>query len=150
MSNETEKEIYKEYCDVIINALDSNIEKERENIKNINKQYLYGTRSIYDHLNLSESDPCGFFEIMDLTEIELFARAPKTQMINGHKVVAPRYDIPTFGDMCFWLRCANKEGFAQHNAESLMLVEREALAINGWFDNKSDIIEYAKAHRESK
>ena len=132
MTKETGKEIYLEYVNRELNSPHEVIE-----------EYFYYGKPI------SESDeflnglfvPCNF---------DGFTRALKTQMINGHEVIAPRYDMPQRDDMCFWLKYTNKEGFAQYDAQSLMPVEREALSINGWFDKKENVIAYANALRENK
>jgi len=148
MSNETGKEIYKDYVNKY--WFDCNHDQDREELNN---QYLFQwTNTEFktggSYLEVEEKDKSDFIELKGI-QFQFIKRAPKTQMINGNKVVAPRYDMPTLGDMCFWLKYTNKEGFAQYDAESLMPVEREALAINGWFDSKPDIIAYANAHREN-
>ena len=79
-----------------------------------------------------------------------FTRAPKTQMINGHEVIAPMHDMPKSEDYCYWLDFSADSGVCSYDAGSLSESEKQSLSINGWFDNKENAIAYAKAHRESK
>ena len=82
---------------------------------------------------------------------ESFTRKPKTQMINGYEVVAPRYDEPTNKDEpMFILYALDLCGFTAVFWHGLDAIKREAILKNGWFDNSDDAENYANAHREGK
>ena len=81
----------------------------------------------------------------------IIKRKPKTQMINGHEVVAPRYDDdPMFEGKYFWYDPTQNRSFSCKEAELITDCERGNLARNGWFEYVDDVEAYAKAHRESK
>lgn len=127
------KEIYKEYF---------NIEIEKG---------FKGNDYLYDNKELTDVDSWlnGLFVPEDFN---LFTRKPKTQMINGHEVVAPRYDLPERDAQCFWINsiASATSGYAKCSALSLAEHEKLSLSENGWFDNEKDVIAYANAHRENK
>lgn len=79
-----------------------------------------------------------------------FKRVPKKHNINGHEVIAPRYDMPKVGDQCYWINLCYTQRFATYDAESLNEKERIVLTNNGWFDNEKDIVAYTKALLGSK
>ena len=100
-------------------------------------------------LNRRNLKSCDFIELYG-ENVSFIRRKPKTQMINGHEVVAPRYDIPPKDEHCFWVCSSYLSGFGSYDSGSLSKSEKEALAINGWFDNEKDATAYANAHRENK
>jgi len=69
-------------------------------------------------------------------------RKPKTQIINGHEVVAPRYDKPNSGQPIYLYYPLYKEG--------VLHTDHTDNTDFGWFENKSDAIAYANAHKENK
>jgi len=143
MSNE----IYSEY--VVKYWVEEKTQKQRIRL---NQKYTFGAgnRSITGICSDQKKEAGAFFEVRT-SEINSFKRAPKTQMINGHKVVAPRYDEPeNSGDIAYWLNPTFREGIQSYNWESLNKSEREALMVNGYHTSKENIIAYANAHRENK
>ena len=78
-------------------------------------------------------------------------RKPKTQIINGHEVVAPRYDKPTNScDVVYWVFPLEQCGFRSCDFASLCISERDALMINGYYTSKEDASAFIKALRDNK
>ena len=144
MSNENEsgKEIYKEYLCKWVDA-----ENLNEMVK-INESYVFDGRNMVEHLAADKFCNYSMAVINDVDDS--FKRAPKTQMINGRKVVAPRYDMPKTGEQCYWLNLGYTQGFQTYDAESMSYKEKRVLKLNGWFDNENNIVAHVNAHRESK
>ena len=129
MSNETGKKTYLEYVN----------------------DNLYGGSEAdqfhYDGLPLSENSAFYCNGLFVPKALELFTRAPKTQLINGHEVVAPRYDEPDKGVDIFYLDFGQDDGIYKDAYNQMLNTKIQAF---GWFDNKPDAIAYANAHRENK
>ena len=148
MSNETGKEIYKDYVNKY--WFDCKHDQDREELNN---QYLFQwTNTEFktggSYLEVEEKDKSDFIELKGI-QFQFIKRAPKTQMINGHKVVAPRYD-DDFTLEVFALDFIEESGVFQRTRGSLTLANKSGLKLNGWFGNEKHAIAYANAHRESK
>ncbi len=137
MSNKTGVKIYKEYLDRWINAADE--EKQAE----INKSYIWSRATIFDYNKMHDRDGDCLFGLT-FSNLAVFTRASKTQMINGHEVVAPRHDIPSKGK-AFYLDFASSERFAWYASKTLSERVAYLLATNGWFDKEADVVTFANA-----
>lgn len=144
MSNE----IYKEY----VNKYFFGDCKNDSQLQELNGQYLIlwdeneGSISGVDYLRRKGYGGYGFIKLTEV-EFKYISRAPKTQMINGHKVVAPRYDMPESPCYMFYLDASESDGLKRCWSDSN---ESQYLFDNGWYSTKPDAIAYANAHRESK
>ncbi len=134
------KEIYKEYFNDWIKAVG-----EEKQIA-VNKNYIWGGRTIAEHNEMSSSDEDCFLGLVTNNLLQL-KRKPKTQMINGHEVVAPRYDLPAQKTEMFYLDFAEKDGVINETYNELL---HPYIHLFGWFDNIDDAIAYTNAHRENK
>ena len=142
MSNESGKDFYAEYC---INHIKC---ESREARLLINEQYIFSSQqTIKEALKGLGFQDWELISLSTNIEIETFKRAPKTQMINGHKVVAPRYDEPDKGVDIFYLDFGQDDGIYKDAYNQMLNTKIQAF---GWFDNKPDAIAYANAHRENK
>ena len=151
MSNENEsgKEIYKEYVNKYFFECKNCSERGE-----LHERYLFvesdGLKMTFNELN-RESAEVGRsdFVILLNSDFNNITRAPKTQWINGHEVVAPRYD-DDFTEAFWVLNGYNEKGVGCLISSSYNREKLKGIAINGWFDNEDDAIAYANAHRESK
>lgn len=133
------KEIYKEYFNDWINAAD-----EEEQIA-VNKNYIWGGRTIADNNEMGSCDESCFFGLVTENLLQL-KRKPKTQMINGHEVVAPKYGTPTEAlEFVFVFDPAN--GCTKSYRSR---IEWRTNFRFGYFENEKDAIAYANALRENK
>ena len=132
MSNENEsgKEIWKEYLD---NALYGRKTKE---------EYLYFGKTL-------DKQDCWLNGVFVPKNFERFKRAPKTQIINGHEVVAPRYDSITncTNDEICVFSSSEEDGVCQLN---INIDNTSYCSSFGWFDSYGVCLAYANAHREDK
>lgn len=137
------KELYKEYVSDWVNA-DSWDKREK-----INDLYLIDFRTLSYELECRGNDRCDMYSIASLN-CAGFTRVPKKHNINGHEVIAPRFDMPKSGRQCYWVDFMIPRTFQTCAASSLTNNERIILVNNGWFDNKKDIVAYTKALLGSK
>ena len=84
----------------------------------------------------------------------MFTRKPKTQMINGHEVVAPRYDIPSSNSTLLIFHPVAEDGLKVITGESYQKCDWHKFGF-GYFIYDSDedyeiAKEYANAHKENK
>lgn len=135
------KEIYKKYLCEWVDA--ENLDEMAE----VNRAYLYDGVSLFNKLTGEDKQSHYMAVINDV--YELFTRKPKTQMINGHEVVAPRYDEPEHRMDIIVMNCFSENGIEIINFSAKTM---KAVTIWGWFstDNEDDAIAYANAHRENK
>ena len=149
MSNETGKEIYKEYVNKY--WFDCKHDQDREELNN---QYLFQwTNTEFktggSYLEVEEKDKSDFIELKGI-QFQFIKRAPKTQMINGHEVVAPRYDMPSGGGECHYMNFMQIDGVQSVAVERMGPTSKGLASKFGWFDSHRGAIAYANAHRESK
>jgi len=147
MSNETGKEIYKEY----VNKYFFGDCKNDSQLQELNGQYLIlwdenegSTRGV-DYLRRKGYGGYDFIKLKEV-EFKYISRAPKTQLINGHEVVAPRYDDDYLTKNNIWVFSPLSIGGVANfivKINNLGGVEKF-----GWFDNEKYAIAYANAHRE--
>lgn len=131
------KEIYREYVNKWIDADD--ILEQRE----VNDLYLFCGEPI--RVNTKED------LLVISSGFDRVTRKPRTQMINEHEVVAPRYDEPTNKEEpMFILYALELCGFTDVFWYGLDTTKREAILKNGWFDNSDDAENYEKARRENE
>lgn len=90
----------------------------------------------------------GAGDLFPIESDEEIARKQKTQIINGHEVIAPRYDEPS--DRFFMFSAISENGIAYIKHNSIDDRLRMVIKKYGWFDNESDAIAYAKAHEGIK
>ena len=145
------KEIYKEYLEKF--WIECKNSEERRQLNNMYHYKWSGSEIISgdELLNRRNLKSCDFIELYG-ENVSFIRRKPKTQMINGHEVVAPRYDLPERDAQCFWINsiASTTSGYAKCSALSLAEHEKLSLSENGWFDNEKDVIAYVNAHRENK
>lgn len=128
------KEIYKEYVNKWID------EEDRLKKCEINDLYLFCGHPI--RVNAKED------LLVIAYDFERVTRKPKTQMINGHEVVAPRYYEPKVGDTVYTHNPWHRDGVNETEVANYHKISN--IAKGGWFDNKEDALAYANAHRENK
>lgn len=130
------KEIYKEYVNGRIDGLEDDSE------------YLYEGKPLHESEHFIHRRS---FMLIPSMYYDSFTRKPKTQMINGHEVWAPRYDVPTnTSEPMFILAPLEIHGFDDVFWCDLDSIKREGVLRNGWFDNSDNVENYANAHRENK
>ena len=145
MSNETGEEIYLEYIGKFLKIRNL----PREDRVQLNKEYRFEGESCYEFKAMRTEDCADFINLASCTYLDSFKRAPKTQMINGHEVVAPRYDSI--------MNCTNNEIFVFSSSEkngvcrlNINLDNTSYRSNFGWFNAYDVCLAYANAHRESK
>jgi hypothetical protein len=136
------KELYKEYVNKWIDA-DSWAKKEE-----VNDQFLTGIKTLSDEMEYGECDRCDLYSITNL-KFAGFTRAPKKHNINGHEVIAPRYDSDFTPE--FWVIDASMDGCVNYLRSTELQQETIFnLVNNGWFDNSKSALAYTKALLGSK
>ena len=138
------KEIYKEY----VNKYFFECESEKDRIE-VNRQYLYCYGDFSGSFAIYHSEHPYVFVDLHNSDYECVKRKPKTQIINGHEVVAPRYDMPEHREDIIVMNF-----FSENGIEVIDFSEKTMRAVTswGWFsaDNTKDAIAYANAHKDNK
>lgn len=137
------KEIYKEY----VNKYFFECKSEKDRIE-LNQQYLYEYSDFSSSFAIrNDSQYPSAFVDLHCSNYESVKRKPKTQMINGHEVVAPIYDSAKNGEIIYVFYPFKENGIKSVVYSPNMIFTCKKF---GFFYDKERAIAYANAHRENK